>query len=61
MHIIEKKLEVIKKINHPNLIKYKEHYKEGNQIIQIMEYCGGILIDNSIINTRVDIKEVVNV
>jgi serine/threonine protein kinase len=39
---LERQIEQIRRLSHPNIIKFRETYREKDHFIQIMEYVGGI-------------------
>ena len=43
-------IELLKKLNHPNVVKYYKHFKENNKIYIIMEY-----FDNGDLNTYIKV------
>ena len=46
IHVIHRELEILKDLDHPNIIKFYETYHDGMYFHFVMEYCeGGDLLD----------------
>ena len=39
MEMLEAEIEIHKKLNHPNIIAFREYFMEEQTLIIIMEYC----------------------
>lgn len=41
MHLLKRELEILKTLDHPNIIKLYEVYQDMDFFHLVMEYCGG--------------------
>jgi calcium-dependent protein kinase len=53
MHMFLRELEIIKSLDHPNIIKFYEVYHDQLYFYIVMEYCEGGELYNRIINLRI--------
>ena len=37
----KKQIKILAEVNHPNIVRYKEHYEEANMLWIVMEYADG--------------------
>ena len=58
LHLLKRELEILKTLDHPNIVKFHETYQDENYFHLVMEYLsGGELLDRLIKNGYVPEKE----
>lgn len=58
LHLLKRELEILKTLDHPNIVKFYETYQDENYFHLVMEYLsGGELLDRLIKNGYVSEKE----
>lgn len=62
MHLLNQELFILKKMDHPNIIKFYETYQDEKDFYFVMEYCsGGELLDRIVKNGHLGENEVVDI
>ena len=41
MHLLARELQILKSLNHPNIIRFYETYQDDNFFHIVMEFCNG--------------------
>ena len=44
-HAFLQEAQILKQLNHPNIVKYMEHFEENGTVYLVMEYCKGETLD----------------
>ena len=52
IQIVKRELEILKKLDHPNIVKFYETYQDEKYLYFVMEYCSGGELFNQIIKRK---------
>jgi len=62
LYLLKRELQILRKLDHPNIIKFYETYQDERYFYLVMEYCsGGELLDRIAKEGRLSEKEVLNI
>jgi len=62
LYLLKRELQILRKLDHPNIIKFYETYQDEKYFYLVMEYCsGGELLDRIAKEGRLNEKEVLHI